>query len=91
MSVVDLLEQTIAVAWRHGYVIRREFIGGMVGGACEFGGKKWIFVDLSVSHLDQLDQVRTALLEDQSFDRAMLHPVLRPKPTEEVEFSNSAG
>ena len=79
-SVVELLEQAIRLAWKHGYNVRQEHLDG-TGGGCEFGGKKWIFVDLSLPHLDQLDQVRTALVEDSDFDNTALPIVLRPQTT----------
>jgi hypothetical protein len=47
-----------------GYGIRHEWLGGTGGGACEFGGKKWIFVDLALSVIEQLDQVTGALRDD---------------------------
>ena len=64
MHTVELLEQTLRVAERLGYQIRQEWLGGGGGGACEFGGRKWIFVDLSLNAVEQLDQVTQALQDD---------------------------
>jgi len=32
--------------------------------ACEFAGRKWIFIDLSLSVVEQLEQVAAALQHD---------------------------
>ena len=64
MHTVELLEQAIDTAGRLGYSIRHEFLGGVGGGSCEFGGRKWIFVDLALGPFEQLDQVCNALTSD---------------------------
>ena len=64
MHTVELLEQALAAAQRLGYGIRHEWLGGTGGGFCEFGGRKWIFVDLALSTVEQLDQVAAALRQD---------------------------
>lgn len=64
MHTVELLEQSLAVAQRLGYSIRQEWLGGVGGGACEFGGKKWLFVDLSLNALEQLAQVTESLQDE---------------------------
>ena len=77
MTIVEMLDQAIAAAWRHGYQVRHEFLDGNGGGFCEYAGKKWIFVDISQNHLEQLDDVRTALVTDETFDQSVLVPELR--------------
>ena len=47
-----------------GYTVRHEWLGGVGGGACQFAGRKWIFIDLSLSVVEQLDQVSAALKDD---------------------------
>jgi hypothetical protein len=64
MHTVELLEQSLAIAQQMGYSIRHEWLGGTGGGACEIAGRKWIFVDLALSVVEQLDQVTTALQSD---------------------------
>lgn len=64
MHTVDLLEQALGLAARLGYKIRQEYLGECGGGACEFGGQKWLFVDLSLSAPEQLGQVVEALRND---------------------------
>jgi hypothetical protein len=61
MHTVELLEQAIALAERCGFVVRQDWFGGSAAGACEFKGRRWIFIDLALSPREQLDQVLDAL------------------------------
>ncbi|HRE99660.1 MAG TPA: hypothetical protein PLI18_04020 [Pirellulaceae bacterium] len=61
MHTLDLMEQAVEAARAMGYGVRREWLGGASGGRCEFGGRRWIFLDLSLNQLEQLDQLRDAL------------------------------
>jgi hypothetical protein len=63
MHTVELLEQAIALAERCGFVVRQDWFGGSAAGACEFKGRRWIFIDLALSPREQLDQVLDALRE----------------------------
>ncbi|HEX5102647.1 MAG TPA: hypothetical protein VFV87_02475 [Pirellulaceae bacterium] len=64
MHTVEMLERLTDLARQAGYTIRHEWLGGAGGGKCEFAGRKWIFVDLSLSVVEQLDQVAAALKDD---------------------------
>jgi hypothetical protein len=64
MHTVEMLERMKELAEQAGYTIRHEWLGGSGGGKCEFAGRKWIFVDLSLSVVEQLDQVTAALKDD---------------------------
>ena len=64
MHTVELLNEALAVAERLGYKIRHEWLGGSGGGACEFARQRWIFVDLALNPVEQLDQVAGALQSD---------------------------
>jgi hypothetical protein len=64
MHAVEKLERLKELAADAGYTVRHEWLGGVGGGACEFAGRKWIFVDLSLSVLEQLEQVAGALKND---------------------------
>ena len=82
MHTVELLEEAIGIAKQHGYQIRHEWLGGSGGGACEFGGSKWIFVDLALNTHEQLLQVTDALragaaLREASDDQASTQPQRR--------------
>jgi hypothetical protein len=64
VRTVELLEKALAVAQSLGYGVRHEYLGGAGGGVCEFGARKWIFVDLALSADEQLEQVIEALRSD---------------------------
>jgi hypothetical protein len=64
MHTVEMLERMKELAENAGYTVRHEWLGGVGGGACEFAGRKWLFVDLSLSVIEQLDQVAAALKDD---------------------------
>lgn len=74
MHTLDLLDQAIATAKDLGYQIRREWLDGQSGGVCEIAGQRWIFLDLSLSSLEQLDQVLEALRTDPALEQAPLSP-----------------
>ena len=57
VHTVDLLEEAIRVATHMGFEVRREWLSGKKGGACRLGQKHLLFVDLSLSAAEQLEQV----------------------------------
>ena len=61
MHTIEKLERAIAEAVQRGYDVRMEPLGGASGGLCEFGKRKWIFVDMTASVAEQLEQVLSAL------------------------------
>lgn len=77
MHTVEALERCLSVAEELGYQIRQEWLDGAGGGACEFAGRKWLFVDLSLSAVDQLQQVADSLAADPAIDRVTLPPPLK--------------
>lgn len=77
MHTVELLEQACEAAEQLGYRTRQEWLGGTGGGACEFAGNKWIFIDLAVSVFEQLEQVVAALQQDPGVYLLDLPPALR--------------
>ncbi len=64
MSAVEQLETLTDLAKDMGYEIRHDVLGGSGGGACEFGGRKVLFIDLSLSTFEQLQIVSRALCAD---------------------------
>ena len=64
MLTVELLERFTETAKRLNYRVRQEWLGGSGGGACEFGGQRWIFIDLALSTSEQLHQISEALRDD---------------------------
>jgi len=67
MNVVELLERALANARSLDYRIREEYLAGSEGGLCEFGGQRWIFLDPSLSHFEQLQVVMQILKNDVRF------------------------
>jgi len=57
MHAVELLDQAIAFAQRAGLQIRQEWLDGNGGGWCEFGGQRWLFVDLSLDPQERLARI----------------------------------
>ena len=76
MGAVHQLEHLIALAENMGYRIRYENFGGGGGGRCEFGGQRYLFVDLSLNSIEQLEQVRTALSQDPGMPISGLMPAV---------------
>jgi hypothetical protein len=66
MRTLDKFEQAIALAEKIGYKIRYEALAGSSSGVCEFGGSRWIFIDLGLSVDERLDLISEALLADPS-------------------------
>jgi hypothetical protein len=60
MHTVELLEEALQTARSLGFTVRQEWLGGG-GGGCEIKGKRWLFVDLSLPAIEQLDQVLSAI------------------------------
>jgi hypothetical protein len=90
MSTLDLLEHVTQVAVQTGYRVRREMLGGVGGGVCEFNNQRWIFVDASLNAHEQLEQIRDSLWTDPAFDDSQLIPMLRRKPINTLAHSESS-
>ena len=78
MHTVEMLERLLALAGQMGYVIRQEWLGGSGGGECQFGGRRYIFVDLALNAVEQLDQVAAVLRNDPTLPLAKPVPGLLP-------------
>ena len=76
MHTVEMLERCCEVARQLGYQIRHEWLGGSGGGACEFGGRKWIFIDLALNADEQLVQVTQALQQEPGIHLCQLDGTL---------------
>lgn len=75
MHTVELLDEALAVAEQLGFAIRHEWMGG-TGGACEIAGKPWMFVDLSLTTDEQLDQVIESIKSHQGVHSLPLSPAM---------------
>jgi hypothetical protein len=78
MHTVEMLERLLVLAGQMGYVIRQEWLGGSGGGECQFGGRRYIFVDLALNVVEQLDQVANVLRNDPTLPLAKPAPSLLP-------------
>jgi hypothetical protein len=77
MHSVEMLEKLIDRALRLGYQIRQDWLGGTAGGGCELRGTPWVFLDLSLSPEERLEQLARALANDSRFEGADLAPEIR--------------
>lgn len=77
MRTLEKLEQAISLAERMGYRVRYEPLAGCHGGVCEFGGNRWLFVDLGLSVDERLELVSETLLADPSLPESELSTELR--------------
>lgn len=76
-NTIALLDQAIAAVEKLGYSVRREWLAGGQGGACVLKGKKMLFLDLTASPTDQLDQVLSALRRDPELVKVKLPKALK--------------
>ena len=67
MSVVTQIDQWLETARQLNFKIRYDYFGGTGNSICEFGGNKWLFVDLALSSLEQLEQIQQAVQSDPMF------------------------
>ena len=78
MHAVDLLEEAIRAALALGYTVRQEWLGGADGGDCEIKGRKYLFLDLSLSVHERLRLVLDALRRENAGRHvAMSEPLSR--------------
>ena len=61
MNTVQLLSEAITAARGAGYQIREEALEGAGGGHCLIRGQKWLLLDLTQTHEEQLNDVVDAL------------------------------
>ena len=66
MHSVDLLEEALRVAMNSGFEVRQEWLNEKGGGACRIGKRQVLFVDLSLTAQEQLEQVLVALRSAES-------------------------
>ncbi len=76
MDTVELLDASLAALDQAGYQVRMESMDGAGGGACEINGRKCLFLDLTLTPQEQLEQVVDALrqaapVDDSAFPKAL--------------------
>ncbi len=77
MHTVEILDQALSLATECGIVVRQDWFGGSAAGACAFKGRRWIFLDLSLSPHEQLGQVLQALRGLPNLPRQDMSPQLQ--------------
>lgn len=77
MHTIELFEMAVHVAELAGYTVRHEYLGGQGGGVCEFGGRRWVFVDLALNTVEQLEQLCAALIEMPELTREQIPQTLQ--------------
>ena len=61
MNLVNELDQKLELLRSQGYEVRYEWLGGAGGGACQFGAKKFLFLDLAQGAPEHLTVVEQTL------------------------------
>jgi hypothetical protein len=61
MHTVELIDEAIRIAMACGFSVRQEWLGGAMAGACQFKGRRWVFVDLALTPGEQLEQLVSAI------------------------------
>ena len=74
MSIVQQFDELVEIAQQLGYKIRYDYFGGTGGGVCEYGGTKWLFIDLGMSTVDRLEKLQTILSIEPLLDTLRLSP-----------------
>jgi hypothetical protein len=77
MHTVEALQEALQAVERLGYQVRQEWLDGSGGGTCEFGGKHWIFLDLSQSAAERLELTLSVLRIHARKRRVQVSPQLR--------------
>ena len=73
MHTIDLLAEATALAESLGYGIRQEWLGGAAGGACEIAGRRWLFIDMALNPVEQLEQAALDMVNDARAEVGQQH------------------
>ncbi len=77
MEIQQMLTLAKQTAGDLGFSIRQDLLDGQSGGMCEFGGKRWIILDVGQNSLEQLHAIGNALKFADSLDTQQIPVVLR--------------
>lgn len=77
MEIQQMLALAKQTAKDLGFDIRQDLLDGNRGGMCEFGGKRWIILDVGQNSLEQLHAIGNALKFLDSLDAEQIPVVLR--------------
>lgn len=70
MHTAQLLSHALDLSRRAGFQIREEALEGAGGGHCLIRGQKWLLLDLTQTHQEQLNDVLDALRCEPQLDLA---------------------
>ena len=76
MHTAQLLSQALDLTRRTGFRIREEVLEGAGGGHCLIRGQKWLLLDLTQTHQEQLNDVLDALRSEPRLELSGLPEVL---------------
>jgi len=79
MHTVELYDAMKSFAETLGYQVREENLGGIGGGPCEVAGRKCLFVDITLSSIERLDEVVRGIASDP-----MIHTANPPREIQEL-------
>ena len=77
MHTIELLDEGSKTLERLGYRVRIEALDSGEGGVCEFGGRKWLFLDAGAAPLERLHAVLEVLRGEFYIDRVPMSAALR--------------
>ena len=66
-SMLECVESWLETAKQLGYQVRYGQFDGNGGGMCEFANQKWIFMDVSLSVEEQLEQLEATIPSDPNY------------------------
>ncbi|TVP96622.1 MAG: hypothetical protein EA381_16985 [Planctomycetaceae bacterium] len=70
-NVVERLRRTVREARRLGFDIRQEVLSGQQPAWCEFGGKRWLFIDASQSAREQTESIEAVLANYRAWEAGL--------------------
>lgn len=79
MHTAQLLSQALELTRQTGYRIREEALEGAGGGHCLIRGQKWLLLDLTQTHQEQLNDVLDALRCEPRLELSGVPEVLAEK------------
>ena len=77
MEIRQMLSLAKETARDLGFHIRQDLLHDQHGGMCEFGGKRWIILDVSQNSIEQLHAIGNALRFLDSLDSNQIPIALR--------------
>ena len=77
MEIRQMLSLAKETARDLGFHIRQDLLHDQHGGMCEFGGKRWIILDVTQNSIEQLHAIGNALRFLDSLDSNQIPVALR--------------